>query len=99
MKQQHPTLALEETVVQDLVSRLREALLRPGDADYAQAARVYNAMINKQPALIARCVDVADVIVAVNFAREHQLPLAVQGWRTQRPRPGYLRRRPGDRPL
>src|SRR3989475_8146115 len=36
-------------------------------------------MINKQPALIARCVDVADVIVTVKFAREHQLTLAVRG--------------------
>ena len=36
-------------------------------------------MIDKQPALIARCVDVADVIAAVNFAREHELTLAVRG--------------------
>jgi FAD/FMN-containing dehydrogenase len=79
MEQQHPTLALEETAIQDLVSHLRGSLLRPGDADYAQAARVYNAMINKQPALIAHCVDVADVIAAVNFAREHELTLAVRG--------------------
>ncbi len=79
MEQQHTTLPLEETAVQDLASRLRGALLRPGDADYAQACRVYNAMINKHPALIARCVDVADVIAAVNFAREHQLTLAVRG--------------------
>ena len=64
MKQQHPTLALEETAIQDLVSHLRGELLRPGDADYGQASRVYNGMINKQPALIARCVDVADVIAA-----------------------------------
>ena len=58
MEQQHPTPTLEETAIQELVSRLRGALLRPGDADYMQAARVYNAMISKQPALIARCVDV-----------------------------------------
>jgi FAD/FMN-containing dehydrogenase len=79
MKQQHPTLALEETAIQDLVSHLRGALLRPGDANYVQASRVYNGMINKHPALIARCVDVADVIAAVNFAREHELTLAVRG--------------------
>jgi FAD/FMN-containing dehydrogenase len=79
MEQQHLTLALEETAIQDLALRLRGTLLRPGDADYAQAARVYNAMINKHPALIARCVDVADVIAAVTFAREHELTLAVRG--------------------
>ena len=79
MEQQHPTLALEETAIQDLASHLRGTLLRPGDADYEQARQVYNAMINKHPALIVRCVDVADVIAAVNFAREHELTLAVRG--------------------
>src|SRR5260370_41083307 len=68
MEQQHPPLALEETAIQDLVSHLRGTLLRPGDADYEQALRVYNGMIDKRPALIARGKDVADVIAAVNFA-------------------------------
>ncbi len=72
-------VTLEETAVQDLVSRLRGALLRPSDAGYEEACRVYNGMINKRPALIARCVDVADVIAAVNFARDQKLPLAVRG--------------------
>src|SRR2546430_5167261 len=79
MEQQHTSIALEETAVQELVSRMRGALLRPGDAGYEQALRVYNGMIEKRPALIARCVDVADVIAAVNFAREHELTLAVRG--------------------
>ena len=79
MEQQHTSIALEETAVQELAARLRGALLRPGDADYEQATRVYNGMIKRRPALIARCVDVADVMVAVNFAREHQLTLAVRG--------------------
>jgi FAD/FMN-containing dehydrogenase len=79
MQQQHPTSALEETAIQELATRLRGALLRPSNTGYAEASQVYNAMINKNPALIARCVDVADVIAAVNFAREHQLTLAVRG--------------------
>jgi FAD/FMN-containing dehydrogenase len=79
MEQQHTPVALEETAVQELASHLRGTLLRPGDAGYEQARQVYNAMINKHPALIARCVDVADVIAAVNFARDHQLTLAVRG--------------------
>src|SRR5713226_10783193 len=79
MEQQHTSIALEETAVQELASCLRGALLRPGEVFYEQARQVYNAMINKHPALIARCVDVADVIAAVNFAREHQLTLAVRG--------------------
>ena len=80
MMEQHNTpVALEGTAVQELVSRMRGELLRPGDAGYEQALRVYNGMIEKRPALIARGKDVADVIAAVNFAREHQLTLAVRG--------------------
>src|SRR5256714_10995260 len=79
LEQQHTSIALEETAVQELVSRMRGASLRPGDAGYEQALRVYNGMIEKRPALIAHCVDVADVIAAVNFAREHELTLAVRG--------------------
>jgi len=79
MEQQHASIALEETAVQELAARMRGALLRPGNAGYEQALRVYNGMIDKRPALIAHCVDVADVIAAVNFAREHEMTLAVRG--------------------
>src|SRR5436309_1528842 len=58
---------------------MRGEVIRAGDAGYEQAARVYNGMIEKRPALIARCRDVADVMAAVNFAREHELTLAVRG--------------------
>jgi FAD/FMN-containing dehydrogenase len=50
----------------------------PGDEGYDDARAVYNAMIDKRPALIARCSGVADVIDAVNLARERKLPLAVR---------------------
>ena len=58
---------------------MRGGLLRPSDAGYEQALRVYNGMIEKRPALIARGKDVADVIAVVNFAREHELRLVVRG--------------------
>ncbi len=79
IEQQHTPVTLEETVVQELASHLRGILIRPGDAGYEQACQVYNGMINRHPALIARCVDVADVIAAVNFARDQRLTLAVRG--------------------
>jgi FAD/FMN-containing dehydrogenase len=79
LEQQHTPVTLEATVVQELASHLRGALIRPGDAGYEQACQVYNGMIDRHPALIARCMDVADVIAAVNFARDHQLTLAVRG--------------------
>ena len=51
---------------------------RPGDGGYDDARAVYNGMVDKRPALIARCTGVADVIEAVNLAREKKLPLAVR---------------------
>jgi FAD/FMN-containing dehydrogenase len=65
--------------VQALRSRLRGPLLLPGDAAYPEACHIYNGMIDRHPALIVRCVDVADVIAAVNFVRDTRLPLAIRG--------------------
>jgi FAD/FMN-containing dehydrogenase len=80
MTQLQPTAtALDGAAVKELASRLRGKLIPSGDASYDDARALYNAMIDKHPALIARCVDVADVIAAVNFAREQKLTLAVRG--------------------
>ena len=58
---------------------LRGRLVRPTDADYDAVRALYNGMIDKRPRLIARCVDAADVITAVNFARNEGLLLAIRG--------------------
>jgi FAD/FMN-containing dehydrogenase len=55
----------------------RGELLTPADAGYDEARKLYNAMIDKRPLLIARCTDVADVITAVNFGREQGLLVAI----------------------
>ena len=62
-----------------LAGALRGGLTQPGDPDYDERRAVYNAMIDKRPALIARCTDAADVIAAVAHARSSGLPLAVRG--------------------
>jgi len=62
-----------------LESRLRGELIGAGDGRYEDARAVYNGMIDKRPALIARCRDVADVIATVDFARGSGLPLAICG--------------------
>ena len=58
---------------------LRGSLIQPGDPQYDDARALYNGMIDKRPRLIARCVDVADVITAVNFGREQGLLIAIRG--------------------
>jgi FAD/FMN-containing dehydrogenase len=63
----------------DLASSLGGALLRPGDEGYADARRVWNGMIDLQPAAVARCVSTEDVCAAVRAARAAGLPLAVRG--------------------
>ncbi len=70
---------LEETAVQELQESLYGELIRPGDESYNEARCVHNGMIDKRPALIARCTGVADVVDAVNFARENSLLVSVRG--------------------
>ncbi|MDQ2077977.1 FAD-binding oxidoreductase [Marinimicrobium sp. ABcell2] len=60
-------------------TKLRGPLLRPESDDYDNTRRLWNAMVDQKPALIARCTGVADVVESVNFAQEHSLPLAVRG--------------------
>jgi FAD/FMN-containing dehydrogenase len=57
----------------------RGELIAPDDPHYDDARSVYNAMIDRRPGLIARCVDAADVIAAVDFARENELLVSVRG--------------------
>jgi FAD/FMN-containing dehydrogenase len=78
-QQQSAGTTLNDTAVQSLAALLRGELIRPGDTGYDAARKLYNGMIDKRPALIVRCVDVADTIAAVNFAREQGLALAVRG--------------------
>lgn len=65
--------------VRRLASGLQGQLMRPGDSGYEPARRVFNAMIDRHPALIVRCADAGDVARCVEFARTHDLPLSVKG--------------------
>jgi FAD/FMN-containing dehydrogenase len=70
---------LEPKTVDDFRTRLRGPVLLPGDAGYDEARAIWNAMIDRRPALIARCLGVADVLAGVKFAREHGLSLSIKG--------------------
>ena len=65
--------------VDALRANLRGDLIQPSDDDYDNARALYNGMIDKRPAAIARCVDTADVIACVNHARENNILLAIRG--------------------
>jgi FAD/FMN-containing dehydrogenase len=64
---------------QVLSSQLRGPVVTPESPDYDETRKLYNAMIDKRPAVIARCRDVADVIQAVKFGREQGLDIAIRG--------------------
>jgi FAD/FMN-containing dehydrogenase len=64
--------------LKQLQSGFRGVVIQPTDPSYDNARKIYNAMIDKRPALIVQCRDVADVISAVNFARENQLEVAIR---------------------
>lgn len=65
--------------VEELQGALRGKVLLPGEPAYDEARRIWNAMIDKRPAMIVRCAGAADVHASVNFARDHGLRLAVRG--------------------
>jgi FAD/FMN-containing dehydrogenase len=70
---------LNHEAAETFAVRLGGELLAPEDARYDDARRIWNGAIDRRPQLIARCAGVADVIAAVLFAREHDLPIAVRG--------------------
>ena len=70
---------VDPAAIDGFAATLRGTLIFPGDAEYEAARQVHNGMIDRRPALIARCEDVGDVIAGVNFARDNGLLLAVRG--------------------
>jgi FAD/FMN-containing dehydrogenase len=70
---------MDEKTIEGLKSQVRGDVIAPGDERYDGARRVYNAMIDKRPALVVRCADLADVIAAVKTARTMNLAVAIRG--------------------
>jgi FAD/FMN-containing dehydrogenase len=70
--------AVAAAALTELRTQVR-GVLAPGDDGYEAARRIWNGMIDRRPAVIARCAGVADVMAAVRFAREEGLPIAVRG--------------------
>jgi FAD/FMN-containing dehydrogenase len=69
----------ESNATAALRARFRGALLRPTEEGYDEARRIWNGGIDRRPVLIARCAGTDDVVHAIRFAREHDLPVSVKG--------------------
>jgi FAD/FMN-containing dehydrogenase len=70
---------VKREIIDNLQSNFRGDIITPSDAGYDDTRQLYNAMIDKRPALIARCVNVADVITAVKFGTDNSLLIAIRG--------------------
>ena len=70
---------IDQATIEEFNANLRGQLILPGEEDYDEACKIYNAMIERCPGLIARCADVGDVMAAVNFARENDVLVAIRG--------------------
>ncbi|HEY4206491.1 MAG TPA: FAD-binding oxidoreductase [Puia sp.] len=75
----NPCSSLDPQAIQGLASRIRGEIILPSHEKYDQARKIYNGMIDKHPGMIVQCTDVADVIAAVQFGKEHDLLVAVRG--------------------
>jgi FAD/FMN-containing dehydrogenase len=72
-------VTLDAEALQGFVEGVRGAVLRPGDQGYDDARAIWNGLIDRRPELIVQCTGAADVVDAVNFAREQNLLLSVKG--------------------
>ncbi|MBC8770236.1 FAD-binding oxidoreductase [Arenibacter sp. BSSL-BM3] len=72
-------IGMDAGLIASFKKEIRGEVVMPSDGAYNSTRKVYNAMIDKHPGMIVRCVDVADVIASVNFGRENELLIAVRG--------------------
>jgi FAD/FMN-containing dehydrogenase len=72
-------MAIQAARIEELRSGFKGEILLPGSDGYESARKIWNAMIDKRPAVIVRCATTADVVRAVSFARSEAITLAVRG--------------------
>jgi FAD/FMN-containing dehydrogenase len=72
-------IQLEQSDVDVLQANMRGTVLAPGDPGYDESRTIWNGMIDRRPAMIARCIGVADVMACVDFVRERRLELCIKG--------------------
>jgi hypothetical protein len=70
---------INDSSIREFKAGLRGGVIEPHDKGYEEACKVYNGMIHKHPRIIVKCMDVADVIRSVNFARDNDIVLSIRG--------------------
>src|SRR4051812_29033840 len=65
--------------IKDLKNKVRGTILVAGDSEYDETRKIWNAMIDRRPAVIVRCTGVEDVQAAIAFARQHRLDISIRG--------------------
>ena len=70
---------ISREVIDDLRSKIKGQIVLPGDPNYDQVREIWNAMINRRPALIVRCADANDVANTISFARAQRLEISIRG--------------------
>ena len=72
-------MTVQHATLEQLQTTHRGAIITPDDPRYDEGRRVWNAMIDRRPAVIVRCRSASDVMSAVNYGRDNALPIAVRG--------------------
>ena len=70
---------LQQAMIDELKAQLQGNVLLPGDAGYDEVRQIWNAMVDRRPALIARCASSGDVVQAVKFGRKNSLLVSIRG--------------------
>jgi FAD/FMN-containing dehydrogenase len=70
---------LQKTEIDEFKAHFRGHVLAPADTDYNEVRQIWNAMIDRRPAIIARCTSPVDVVQAVKFAQKHNLLVSIRG--------------------
>jgi FAD/FMN-containing dehydrogenase len=71
--------AIDGAIIETLAANFGGELIQPQEGGYGTARQIWNGHVQRRPALIARCRGVSDVMAAVRFCREHDLPASVRG--------------------
>jgi FAD/FMN-containing dehydrogenase len=72
-------IGISKEAIESLKSKIKSQIVQPTDSNYNQVRQIWNAMIERRPALIVRCAEAADVPHAIAFAREHGLEISIRG--------------------